>query len=87
MTTGIRSLASQAYDSLPTLRISTPANVIKKLNKLAIPAILLLGAQQAQQTEGAFLYALCLVACLPLAEAPPLLAVCIAACTPLLPLP
>jgi len=36
---------------------------------------------------GAALYSLCLAACIPLAEAPPLLAICIAACTPLLPAP
>ena len=73
-----------ATPAMPRLKIDTPSNMLYKAQQIALPAILVLGTQNAQCAEGAFLYCLCLAACAPLAEAPPLLAICIAACTPLL---
>jgi hypothetical protein len=87
MIDSMKNLTHQASGFLPTLKIDTPSNILKKVTKIAIPVLVLVGVQHAQAVEGAFFYCLCLAACVPLAEAPPLLAICIAACTPLLGLP
>ena len=87
MINSIRNFAYNTYESLPRLKLDTASNIVKKMTKIAIPVIVLVGTQQALAADGAWLYCLCLAACSPLAEAPPLLALCIAACTPLLPLP
>ncbi len=41
MINAITSVASNAYASLPTLRLDTPSNIIKKTTAVAIPAIAL----------------------------------------------
>lgn len=57
MTNAIISFASNAYASLPTLRLSSPSEMIKKATAIAIPAILLLGAQSAQVADGGLISA------------------------------
>lgn len=56
--------------------------VASKIAPLALATIAIMNAPVAD--GGAVLYSMCIAACIPLAEAPPLLALCIAACTPLL---
>ena len=56
--------------------------MIEKATSIALPTVLLLGSQYATQgaDAGPIFGSWCLLACVPLVEAPPLLALCIAAC-------
>jgi|GEM_PF-3542361 len=68
-----------ARENVPTL--ATPSQMIRNAQKVALPAIILAGMSTAQTVDGGPIFGgWCLLACVPLVEAPPLLALCIAAC-------
>lgn len=60
---------------------SMTERVIRNAHKVAIPAIALAGLASIPGADaGPIVGGWCLLACIPLLEAPPLLALCIAAC-------
>lgn len=98
MTSAISSFASKAYESIPRFRIDTPANMIKKVTLVAIPAILVFGSQYAVQgaNGGPIAWAACIAACEAIAAAAtvatagaaaPSLMACVTACGPIFALP
>lgn len=85
MTRAISSFANKVYQSLPTIRIDTPPNMLRKTALLAIPVLMLYGAQHAKFAEaGPLAYAGCLAGC---AAMGPFAVACWPACLPILALP
>ena len=85
MTHAISSFTSKVYKSLPSLKIDTFSSMIKKATKIAIPAILVLGAQSVQCAD-ALLSAIICVTCLAGGGGPICIPPCIIAAV-LLPVP
>lgn len=77
----IQSIRNMAYMAIPKLKIDTPSNMLKKIEKIAIPAIALASMGSVQGADaGPWFACICIAACVPLMEAPPLFAACLAAC-------
>lgn len=52
MIESLKNVAGNAYALMPKLRIDTPSNIMKKAQKIALPAIALAGAAYVQAAEG-----------------------------------
>jgi len=50
----ITNAASYVYNSLPTIRIDKPQNILRKATSIALPAIALFGSLYAAQGAEAF---------------------------------
>jgi len=51
MLQSVKDYASSAYESVPKFSIAKPSEMVKNLQKVAIPAILLLGATNVQGAD------------------------------------
>lgn len=47
-----QNLAQTAYQSLPSIRLDTPKNILAKANRVALPAIALVGASFLPRADG-----------------------------------
>jgi hypothetical protein len=85
MTSAINSLASNAYNMLPKIRIDSMSNILAKTKAVAIPALLLMATSNAQCTDALLSMYVC-VTCLATGGGPLCIPPCIVAAV-LLPVP
>jgi len=80
--TTLRNNQTQTPRNIVNHAPSMTERVIRNAHKVAIPAIALAGLALIPGADaGPIVGGWCLLACVPLVEAPPLLALCIAACS------